>query len=202
MITTISVSGPFTPYRGGVYAGCTNTDRNHAVAVVGYGTENGVDYWLVKGSSPPVLFKSINDVFLLQNSWGAGWGESGYIRIQRGVSMCGIGEQITVVTCARGDTCSQGTFNSIDPAEGPGGGTVVLASNRDLSADGCSGGGGDKDGGGAPGGGGGGPPDGGDGVDGGGGGPPDGGDGGGGGPPDGGDGGGGGGGGCGPGGCF
>ena len=103
--------------------------------------------------------------------------------------MCGIGEQITVVTCARGDTCSQGTFNSIDPAEGPGGGTVVLASNRDLSADGCSGGGGDKDGGGAPGGGAGG--------DGGGGGPPDGGNGGGGG----GDGGGGGGG-CGPGGCF
>ena len=57
MITTISVSGPFTPYRGGVYAGCTNTDRNHAVAVVGYGTENGVDYWLIKESFPPVLFK-------------------------------------------------------------------------------------------------------------------------------------------------
>ena len=92
--------------------------------------------------------------------------------------MCGIGQEITVVTCARGDTCSQGSFTSIDPAEGPGGGTVVHSSDRDISADGCSGGaGGYKDGGGAPGGGGGGPPDGGDG-------------------------GGGGGGGCGPSGCF
>ena len=67
--------------------------------------------------------------------------------------MCGIGQEITVVTCARGDTCSQGAFTSIDPAEGPGGGTVVHSSDRDISADGCSGAG-DKDGGGAPGGGG------------------------------------------------
>ena len=58
VITTISVSGPFTPYRGGIYAGCSNKKREHAVAVVGYGTENGIDYWLIKGSSYAVLSSS------------------------------------------------------------------------------------------------------------------------------------------------
>ena len=46
---------------------------NHALLIVGYGTdpEQG-DYWLVK------------------NSWGESFGEKGYIRIKRGVDMCGI----------------------------------------------------------------------------------------------------------------
>ena len=34
---------------GGVFEGCEpNVKPDHAVAVVGYGTENGQDYWLVK----------------------------------------------------------------------------------------------------------------------------------------------------------
>lgn len=49
---------------------------DHAVQLVGYGTENDKDYWLVR------------------NSWGASWGESGYVRLERnsGVSggTCGI----------------------------------------------------------------------------------------------------------------
>jgi len=51
-------------------------DVNHAVLAVGYGVENGVPYWLIK------------------NSWGADWGDSGYFKMEMGKNMCG------VATCA------------------------------------------------------------------------------------------------------
>jgi len=54
-------------YATGVFNGCnqTNPDIDHAVQLVGYGTESGGDYWLVR------------------NSWTPKWGESGYIKILR-----------------------------------------------------------------------------------------------------------------------
>ncbi len=39
-------------YESGIYNGCskTNIDLDHAVQLVGYGTDKGVDYWLVRNS--------------------------------------------------------------------------------------------------------------------------------------------------------
>ncbi|XP_056154940.1 cathepsin S-like [Lampris incognitus] len=71
----IDASQPkFVFYRHGVYRdhACTK-DVNHGVLAVGYGTENGRDYWLVK------------------NSWGIHYGDGGYIKMARNKrNQCGI----------------------------------------------------------------------------------------------------------------
>ena len=78
----------FHMYRGGgVFDSCPRSPTQgtrkptHAITVVGYGTENGTDYWLLK------------------NSWGIHWGENGYIKLRRGTGACGIGRTIVIVTC-------------------------------------------------------------------------------------------------------
>ena len=71
----------FQSYSGGVITSSScYTSLNHGVLVVGYGTENDVDYWLVK------------------NSWGPSWGSTGYVKIQKSSStndpgVCGISMQ-------------------------------------------------------------------------------------------------------------
>jgi C1A family cysteine protease len=60
-------------YHGGIITatGCS-TSINHAVNVVGWGASGSTKYWIVR------------------NSWGTGWGESGYCRFVAGSNACGI----------------------------------------------------------------------------------------------------------------
>jgi len=47
-------------------------DLVHAVNLIGYGTEKGTDFWLVR------------------NSWSEHWGDNGHIKVARGARDCGI----------------------------------------------------------------------------------------------------------------
>ncbi|XP_075061333.1 cathepsin L-like proteinase [Mixophyes fleayi] len=74
----IDASSDFMMYDNGIFMGECSEEPNHAVIIVGYGTEHeetedeDIDYWIIK------------------NSWGKQWGVNGYGKMRRNVNLCGI----------------------------------------------------------------------------------------------------------------
>jgi len=63
----------FMSYKSGVYKHVTGSLLGgHAIKVIGWGQENGSDYWLVA------------------NSWNTSWGLDGFFKILKGKDECGI----------------------------------------------------------------------------------------------------------------
>eukprot|EP01028_Stygiella_incarcerata_P007393 TRINITY_DN3067_c0_g1_i1.p1 TRINITY_DN3067_c0_g1~~TRINITY_DN3067_c0_g1_i1.p1 ORF type:complete len:323 (-),score=60.21 TRINITY_DN3067_c0_g1_i1:147-1115(-) len=77
-IAIYAAGSTFQGYSGGIYddPNCYSDESHldHGVLLVGYGSEDGKDFYIVK------------------NSWGETWGENGYIRLARGGgrNMCGL----------------------------------------------------------------------------------------------------------------
>ncbi|CAG2120402.1 unnamed protein product [Medioppia subpectinata] len=73
VVAVFTVYEDFLQYKSGVYKHLTGDVAGlHAVKIIGWGVESGVDYWLVA------------------NSWNPDWGNKGYFKIARGHDEGGI----------------------------------------------------------------------------------------------------------------
>jgi len=70
---SFTVFADFLAYKSGVYHYVSGEMLGgHAIKIIGWGTEDGTDYWTVA------------------NSWNEDWGDKGFFNIRRGTDECGI----------------------------------------------------------------------------------------------------------------
>jgi hypothetical protein len=71
----------FSTYHSGIYTGpCSDSHPTRAVLIIGYGTNGGGDYWIVR------------------NSFGTSWGSAGYIFMARHQNICGIANYAVAIS--------------------------------------------------------------------------------------------------------
>lgn len=72
-----TVYSDFISYKSGVYKHTSGQPLGgHAIKIIGWGVEDGTDYWIVA------------------NSWNSDWGDNGFFKIARGTDECGIESQV------------------------------------------------------------------------------------------------------------
>jgi len=94
VIATFALYPEFSDYKSGVFVRTSNDIKEgHAARVYGWGTEDGVDYWLAA------------------NSWGTGWGINGHFKIRRGTN--GVGFENNFITAdAKVDSLPESVYGS------------------------------------------------------------------------------------------
>jgi cathepsin F len=70
-------------YIGGVISDFCGTSLDHCVLITGY--DDAYEDW---GESL--------QIWKIRNSWGADWGESGYVYVERGYDLCGVADEVTI----------------------------------------------------------------------------------------------------------
>lgn len=125
----VYVTTSFENYTSGIFTDsytscssspCYNTPTNHAIALVGWGTDATTgDYWI------------------LRNSWGTSWGENGYMRIDAtsarvACEVCYLVYQSTITI----PTVTTNSISSISTTSAIGGGNVTANGGATVTASG------------------------------------------------------------------
>jgi C1A family cysteine protease len=113
--TSVCADDSFARYRSGVFTGSGCSEPNHAVVLVGWDDNNGQGYWI------------------LRNSWGTGWGASGYMNVAWGANSIAAADNYYATYAGTG-TCTPTTC----AAQGKDCGTVSDGCGGTLSCGSCT----------------------------------------------------------------